>query len=406
VTSIRLISIVSIAHFVSHLLQIALPPLFPVVREEFGVSWVAVGLLMTVFYSVSGVGQAIAGFLVDRYGARLMLLIGTALFAGATVLMGLAPSFHVLVVAAVVAAVGNSVFHPADYAIFNAAIERGRLGRAFSAHGIGGSLGYAIGPALAVGLAALVGWRGALVALGVAGLGWVLVLAWQTRGLIDHRQPIAEPERPRQTVLSADFKMLFSAPILAAFAYFAFLATATAGLQTFGVPALMAIYLTPIGAATSALSGYLIGKSVGVLAGGFVVDRTTRHDVLAGGGMLIAAGFMLVVSTGAASMAVVATVMALAGLSIGVAQPARDMLVRAATPSGASGKVFGFAYAGLDVGSAFTPVVFGWLMDHGQPRTLFVAIATLMVLTIGTVVAVRRQSTPDAVELKPLGRTT
>jgi MFS family permease len=154
------------------------------------------------------------------------------------------------------------------------------------------------------------------------------------------------------------------------------------------------------------LTGYLVGKTAGVLAGGFVVDRTARHDVIAGGGMLIAAMFMLVVATGGTSIPVVFAVMTLAGLSIGVAQPARDMLVRAATPVGATGKVFGFAYSGLDVGSAATPIVFGWLMDHGQPRTLFVLIAVLMVLTIGTVVEVRRRAAPAAGALNPVGRTT
>src|SRR5918994_6067432 len=176
VSDVRLITVVSIAHFVSHLLQIALPPLFPLLREEFDVSYVALGLLMMIFYGVSGVGQAIAGFLVDRFGARRMLLIGTTLFAGATAAAGLVGSFPALVVTAVVGALGNSVFHPADYAIFNAAIDRGRLGRAFSGHGMGGSLGYAVGPALSVALASFVGWRGAVLALGLAGLAWVVVL--------------------------------------------------------------------------------------------------------------------------------------------------------------------------------------------------------------------------------------
>jgi predicted MFS family arabinose efflux permease len=406
VTDVRLITVVSIAHFASHVFQMALPPLFPVLRAEFDVNYVALGLLMTVYYSVSAVGQAVAGFLVDRFGARRMLLIGTTLFAGSIVSAGLAGSFPVLFAVALVGALGNSVFHPADYAIFSAAIDGRRLGRAFSAPGIGGSLGFAIGPALIVGLAAVVGWRGALLTLGSAGLVWVFVLAYQTRDLLDHRRPIAEPERPRQTALSADFRVLLSAPILAAFAYFAFLATATTGLSTFSVPALMAIYATPLGAATSALTGYLVGKSAGVLGGGFIVDRTARHDVLAGGGMLIAAVFMLFVSTGATGMTAVAIAMTLAGFSIGVVQPARDMLVRAATPAGSSGKVFGFAYSGLDLGAALTPVAFGWLMDHGQPRTLFVVIAVLMVLTIGTVVEVRRRAATGAGALNPLERTT
>ena len=405
-TDARLIAVVSIAHFASHLFQIALPPLFPVLRDEFGVSYLALGLLMTIVYTASGVGQAVAGFLVDRFGARRLLLIGTALFAASVLAAGLTRSFPALVTVAVMGALGNGVFHPADYAIFSAAIDRRRLGRAFSAHGIGGSLGYAIGPALVVGLASGLGWRGALIALGGAGLAWVIVLAVQTRELIDHRQPIAEPERPRRRAWTADFRVLLSAPVLASFAYFAFLATATTGLSTFSVPALMALYASPLAAATTALTAYLVGKSVGVLLGGFVVDRTSRHDVLAGGGMLLAAMVMLFVSTGATTLAVVGVALTCAGLSIGLAQPARDMLVRAATPPGASGKVFGFAYSGLDLGAAATPVLFGWLMDHGQPRTLFVVIAILMVLTIGTVFEVRRRGATGAGALDPIRRTT
>jgi predicted MFS family arabinose efflux permease len=406
VTDVRLITVISLAHFASHMFQIALPPLFPVLREEFGVSYVALGVMMTIVYIVSGLGQAVAGFLVDRFGARRLLLGGTTLFAGSLIAAGVAGSFNALVAAGILGALGNSVFHPADYAIFNAAIARNRLGRAFSAHGMGGSLGYAIGPIVSVALASALGWRHALIGLGVVGLAWAVVLAHQTRGLVDHRQPIREPEHPRPTALSADFRVLFSAPILAAFAYFAFLACATTGLSTFAVAALMAIHTTPLAAATSALSGYLIGKSAGVLAGGFVVDRTARHDVLAGGGMLIAAMFMLLVSTGAGGVTLAAVAMCLAGMSIGIAQPARDMLVRAATPPGASGKVFGFAYSGLDIGAAATPALFGWLMDHGQPRTMFVVIAVLMVLTIGTVVEVRRRAATGPGALNPVERTT
>jgi MFS family permease len=391
VNDLRLIGVIGAAHFVSHFFQLALPPLFPLLRDEFGIGYVSLGLVVSVFYAASGIGQAVSGFLVDRFGARPVLVAGTVALAGAIGAAGFAGSLSALVAVALVAGLGNSVFHPADYAIFNGAIDPRYLGRAYSVHGVAGALGYAASPAAIGMLAATVGWRMALVAAGATGLAWAAALAVETRGLVPGRRPIEEPERPRRRLGAG---VLLSAPVVAAFVYFAVLTTATAGIQTFFVAAAVALYATPLALATSALSGYLVGKALGVLAGGFLADRTTRHDLVAVGGIVVAAGMILIVATGTAPLAVLAAAMALAGAALGVAQPARDLLVRAVTPPGASGRVFGVAYAGMDLGSALTPVVFGWLMDTGHPRLVFVAIAALMLLTIGTVVEVRRHVAP------------
>ncbi|MBI2203794.1 MAG: MFS transporter [Candidatus Rokubacteria bacterium] len=387
-TDFRLIAVVGVAHFASHFFQLTLPPLFPLLRVEFGVGYAALGLVMSVFYGASAVGQSISGFLVDRIGARPVLLGGTAALAGGIILAGFAESMSALVAVALVAGLGNSVFHPADYALFNTAIGTGRLGRAYSAHALAGALGYAAAPATIVALAAGFGWRGAVIGVGVTGLAWLAVLAYQTRGLSALRRAEPTAQRTRDGAPASAAGVLFTTPIVAAFAYFVLLTTATAGTQTFSVAAIVALYASPLGLATTALSGYLIGKAVGVLGGGFLADRTRRHDVVAIGGILAAATLVLVVASGGVPLAVVAAAMTLAGASLGVAQPSRDLLVRAVTPPGASGRVFGFAYSGMDIGSALTPVVFGWLLDHGQPRALFVVVATLMVMTIGTVVAV------------------
>jgi MFS family permease len=177
VKDLRLIGAVGAGHFASHFFQLALPPLFPLLREEFGVGYVSLGLVVSVFYGASSVGQAVSGFLVDRFGARPVLLAGTVALAGATGAAGFAGSLPVLIAIALVAGVGNSVFHPADYAIFNTAVDPKYLGRAYSVHGVAGALGYAASPAAVGGLAALFGWRGALVAVGAGGLIWAVVLA-------------------------------------------------------------------------------------------------------------------------------------------------------------------------------------------------------------------------------------
>jgi MFS family permease len=386
-----LIGLVGAAHFLSHFFQLSLPPLFPLMKDELGVSYVALGLTMTVFYGTSGIGQTIAGFLVDRLGARTVLLCGTTLLAGAFGLAGFLPSYSHLLPLLVVAGFGNAVFHPADLSILTTSVNERRLGRAYSVHGVCGSLGYAAGPPVIVAASVVFGWRGALVASGVGGLLAAAYIAAATRPLASAGASI---ERRATTGAGRDGRVLLTAPILAAFAYFALLASAGAGTQTFSVASLVALYESPLVIATTALTGFLVGKAAGILAGGVLADWTSRHDVVAMAGMLVAAVTMLVVASGAASLAVVVLAMTLSGFSAGTAQPSRDLLVRAATPPGSSGTVFGFVYSGLDLGSSLTPLLFGWLLDHGASRAVFLVIAAFMALSILTVVEVRRRAAP------------
>jgi MFS transporter, FSR family, fosmidomycin resistance protein len=385
-------ALIGSAHFVSHFFQLALPPLFPVLRDEFGVGYVALGVVMTAFYGASGIGQTAAGFLVDRFGARTILLAGMSLLAATTALAGFSPSYWALVPVMLLAGFGNSVFHPADYAIFNASLDPGRLGRAYGVHSICGNLGWAAAPVVIVGLGSAFGWRMALVVAGGLGLVATLMLARGTRALVDHRQGIAG--RADVPDLVSDVRLLLAPPILIAFTYFALLATSLIGIQTFSVSAMVAIYAAPLGLATYALTAFLLGGSAGTAVGGVLADRTRRHDLVAASGMLVAAAFTLLVGTALPPVALLPVAMALAGFSLGLTSPSRDMLVRAATPVGASGKVYGFVYSGLDLGSLVTPLVFGWLLDGGAPRAVFMASAALMVVTIVTVVQVRRQSIP------------
>jgi MFS family permease len=346
---------------------------------------------MSLFYAASGVGQTLSGFLVDRVGALRVLLGGMALLSGAIAVAGIAPSYWMLLPVALLAGLGNSVFHPADYSILNASVDPRRIGRGYSVHAISGNLGYAVAPVAVVALTAHFGWRVALVAVGLAGLVVAVVLAAQR----DAFGALGPAPRARGGV-AADVRMLLTAPILAAFAYFALIAAAVIGVQIFGVTALMRVYETPLAQATAALTAFLVGGAAGILAGGLLADRVRRHDVVAVTGLLIAAGFMILLATGVVPAALLPIVLSVTGFSHGVTGPARDMLVRAATPPGASGKVFGFAYSGLDLGSCLTPLAFGWLLDHADPRLLFVAVAVLMVCTIGTVVQVRRTAQPAA----------
>ena len=385
---VRVIALIGSGHTVSHFLQLTLPPLFPVLRDELGVSWVALGVISSVFYAVSGLAQPIAGFWVDRFGARRVLLAGMALFGAAIALTGFAPTYHALLPMAALGGLGNSVFHPADYSILNATVSGRRIARAYSLHQISGNLGWVLAPLLVGSITHVAGWRVALVSAGGLALLATGVIALQTRGLGARLPPLPRAQRGG---LRGDLRLLMAVPILMAFGYFVLLTASTSGIQTFVVPALGAIYHAPLVLATGALTVYLFGNASGVLTGGFLADRATRHDVVAATGVLTAATLMMVLASGALPLGAVSLVMALTGFSMGVTAPSRDMLVRAATPRGSSGKVFGFVYSGLDVGSLIAPPVYGWLLDREAPRLMFAVIAAVMLVMIATVVQVRRR---------------
>ena len=384
---------VCVGHFMSHFLQLVLPPLFPLLRAELGVSYAALGVLMTLFYTASAIGQTVSGFLVDRFGARRILLGGLGLFATAIALAGFSVSYWTLMPVMLLAGIGNSVFHPADYSIFNAAVHPRRLGRAYSAHSMSGSVGWALSPLVTGALTLAFGWRTALVVLGIFGLAAAVALG--------RLRVLSELSRPHQArslggaggVLS-DIRFLVTAPILMAFAYFILLSSSLSAMQTFSVSALVAIYAVPLALASGALTAYLLGNAGGILIGGILADNVGRHHLVAGGGMALAAAGALFIGHALATPLLLAPLMALVGFAKGVTGPSRDLLVRSATPPGASGKVFGFVYSGLDLGALGMPPVYGWLMDRGEPRAVFLVSAMLMIATILTVFEVRRQGAP------------
>jgi MFS family permease len=388
----RVIGLIGAGHLISHFLQLTLPPLFPILRTELDVSWAALGVVSSVFYGVSAVAQTVAGFVVDRLGARRVLLAGMTLMGGAIALGGVVHSYWMLVGVAALAGLGNSVFHPADYSMLNQAVSARRIARAYSVHQLSGNAGWVLAPIVVGTVTHVAGWRAALATAGGLALLGTLILATQTRGLgAAERARTASPPS-----VTADVRLLFAVPILMAFGYFALLTASTMGIQTFAVPALGLIYDAPLTLATGALTVYLFGNASGILTGGVLADRATRHDLVAATGVTGAAVLTLVLASGQLPLGSIAAVMAAMGFSMGVTAPSRDMLVRAATPRGSSGKVFGFVYSGLDLGSLVAPPIYGWLLDRGQPRAMFAVIALVMFVMILTVIQVRRRVVPVA----------
>jgi FSR family fosmidomycin resistance protein-like MFS transporter len=383
---VRVIGVVGIAHGMSHFFQLVLPPLFPLLRIEFGVSYATLGALVSTFYVASGLCQFGAGFAVDRFGARPVLLGGLGLLAGGTLLAGSVPGIAWLFPIAALMGIGNGVFHPADFAVLNANVDPRRLGHAYSSHGIGGSLGYALAPIVSYGLGGVFGWRTALLAIGAAGLVALALLATQASVL----QSRAHGTHPPKHTLAGSIELFRQKPILLCFAYFCVLTVATIGIQTFVGTSLNAAYDIPLAIATSAITAYLLGSTTGILVGGFLAARTTRHDRVAASGLAVAASLMLLIALSPAIAHWAIPMLALTGFAVGSTGPSRDMIVRGATPPGASGRVYGFVYSGLDLGATLGPVTMGALLDHGSPRIVFAAVSIFLFMAIATVIQVRR----------------
>jgi len=375
------IGLISFAHGMSHFYQLLLAPLFPFIKDELGVSYAALGFLVALFYALSGLLQPLAGFVVDRYGARSVLLAGVAFFIAGALLQGFSSNYAMLALGAALSGIGNSVFHPSDFAILNARVASARLGYAFSAHGVVGYVGYAVAPVFSVAIGAAFGWQSALLAGAVLGVGLLALLVLNSR----HLDIAAQGRSAKARSLKTEASVLFAAPVVLCFAYFTVFAAGLAGLQSFGVSAMVEQFRVAATAASSALTAYLVSAALGILAGGFVAARTTRHDFVAATGMGVSALAILAIAMNLVPGAALAGALAISGFATGVVAPSRDLIVRASTPPGAAGRVFGFVYSGLDVGAFATPVFYGWMLDNAMPHAVFY---TIFAFTFGAMLTV------------------
>ncbi len=391
----KVIGLVSGGHFFSHFYSLLLPPLFPLLREELGVSYASLGLILAAFSITSGVGQTPVGFLVDRVGARGLLVAGLACQGIAIMLAGLAGSYWALVILFAVAGLGNTVYHPADYSILSASIRPHRLGRAFGIHTFSGNIGWAVAPAAMVALTALWNWRAALVIVGLAGIAAAFIMWTQGGALRDERSSSAAPapqQDPAKKVPLSGFALLFSPPILLAFLFFFLLAVGFGGVRTFSVAAFVAIYDMPLATANGALTGFLIGSAAGILAGGILADRFGNPERIASVGFILSAALLTVVGAPSMPIVLLVGVLTAAGFLNGMVQPSRDLLVRSVTPPGSLGKVFGFVSTGISIGTALMPILFGWIMDNADPRWIFWIAAFVILLALATIGALSRLS--------------
>ena len=383
------IGLVGVAHMVSHFSQLILPPLFPWLKDALGVSYTQLGFLMTIFFVVSCGVQTASGFLVDRFGPRPILFGGLALVAAGAFGFALAPSYWVMALVAVVAGTGNGVFHPADYTLLNRKVSAKRLGHGYSVHGVTGSLGWALGPAVVVPIAIAFHWRVALAAAGCIALG-VLVLLWLNRATLAlpglARPAATQAGAPRDDSLG----FLRIPAVWMCFAFFLVYAGVLTGVQTFAPLAAMNILQMPKALVAVCITSYMVCSAAGTVLGGFLMTDPARCERIVGAGFGLAAGVALAIGFASVPPLAVPALFGAMGFVSGTAGPSRDMLVKRSSPENATGRVYGVVYSGLDVGQAIAPLVFGTLMDHGRYQGVWVVLVALQLLLIASAFNVRR----------------
>jgi len=377
------ISLVGFAHGTSHFFHFVLPPLFPWLMRDFGLSFTQAGSTMTVFFVVSGIGQALAGFVVDRFGALRVLCTGVGLLSAGALALAAAQDFPMVLAAAAIAGMGNCVFHPADFTILNRRVSTPRLGHAFSVHGLTGSLGWAAAPVFVIALAQAFGWRAAAVGSALVGL-LALGFLFANRALLVDTEIHGGGEAPRRA--GGSFSFLRVGVVWMCFAFFLVAVMAFGGLQNFGPPVLQRTYGVTLALATSGLTAYLLGSAAGVATGGFFASKGERQDRLVAAALGSAALCSIALASGAVPAWSVVALMGMMGFGVGFSGPSRDILVRRAATStfgsGAYGRIYGFVYSGIDTGLAIAPLAFGLFMDAGRYSAVLWGVAALQTLAI------------------------
>jgi len=392
----RIIALVGAAHFVSHVYILILPPLFAFLRAEFEVSYTELGAVIALFNILSAVLQTPAGYLVDRTSARTVLVGGLALGAVSLVGAALAPTFLIFTLMFALLGVANTAYHPADYALLSSRISAARTGQAFSIHIFAGFAGTAVTPAAMLILAAWFGWRGAFLAGALLGLAVALAIVLFGAALGGREAAHAKAAAGGDAAAPAGGNILLTLPVILNLLFFMLIAGVSVGTQNYLIVALQSLWNTPLAEAATALTVYLSLSALAVLAGGILAARTARHDLVAVIGLAVSGAALLPVAFIDVGMALLIGLMAVSGFFNGLIQPSRDMIVKAVTPPGAFGRVFGFVTTGFNIGGILAPPAFGFLMDHNAPHIVILVTALFSLIAIPTVMITVARGRPAA----------
>jgi MFS family permease len=394
----EVIGLVSVAHGTSHFYHLILAPLFPWLKIEFGLSYAELGFLMTMFFIVSTIMQAAAGFWVDHSGPLKVLFFGVAMLAISAIVLSFSSGYWSLLFGACLAGLGNGVFHPADYTLINRRVSPERVAHAYSMHGVSGALGWAASPAVLVAVTTFAGWRQALLVASAIAFVMLAVLYWRRHVLMgsQEQRDLEDAARKNSSALSFDYLKL--PMVWMCWGFFFLSALALSGVQSFAPTAMQLLYDLPIALTTTAYSSYMLASAGGMFLGGFVATRARFPERVIAIGFILGSSISVLIAMTVVSGSTMMSLFTVMGFCVGIAGPSRDLMIRSATPKEASGRVFGTVYSGLDSGLAIGPLMFGLLMDWKMVPGVFILIAAFLMMALLT--AYRVGENNRSVELK------
>ena len=388
----RTIGLIGLAHGSSHFFHLLLPPLFPWLIKDFGYSYSELSVLVSLFFIVSGTGQALAGFAVDRFGARPILFAALGSFTVAGLIASTAQGYAMLLAASFFAGLGNAPFHPVDFTILNKRVSQQRIGHAFSVHGLSGNIGWALAPLFMAGITTATGsWRTACFCGAVYAAVVLAIMVLNRDALDDRADAIKAADKPAAAVAAPqEHPMAFMKlpSVWLCFSFFFWSTCALSAIQTFASPAMQSMYGLPLSVTALIVTGYMLCGAAGMVVGGFLVGRVKRLESVISICMLGSALLLFIVGTGWLPAMVAVVVASLAGLGTGLAGPSRDMLIKRAAPPGATGRVYGTVYSGLDLGFCLAAPVFGYMLDHQMTNAVFYGSAIALMLSVVSAVIV------------------
>ncbi len=394
----EVIGLVSVAHGTSHFYHLILAPLFPWLKVEFGLSYAELGFLMTMFFIVSTIMQAAAGFWVDHSGPLKVLFFGVATLAVSALVLSFASGYLSLLFGACLAGLGNGVFHPADYTLINRRVSAERVAHAYSMHGVSGALGWAASPAVLVAVTTFSGWRQALLVASAIAFVMLAVLYWRRHVLMGSQEQRDSEERARKNSSALSFDYLKLPMVWMCWGFFFLSALALSGVQSFAPTAMQLLYDLPISLTTTAYSSYMLASAGGMFLGGFIATRARFPERVIAVGFILGSSISVLIAMTVVSGSTMMSLFTVMGFFVGIAGPSRDLMIRSATPKEASGRVFGTVYSGLDSGLAIGPLMFGLLMDWKMVPGVFILIAAFLMMALLT--AYRVGENNRSVELK------
>ena len=389
--------LIGIAHAMSHFCQLVLPLLLPWITADFNITYAQASLALSIFYGVSCLVQTTSGFVVDQRGGRPVLLFGLVMIVLGLVGYAISTNLWMLMAAAVVLGFGNGVFHPADYTLMNKLVRSQRIGRAYSIHGISGNLGWALTPLLVPPVAIYTGsWQVAALSAAVL-VALVLLMVFIFRKNLDEWVEDVSKAR-KDTPGCAEAEVSTGAPtgsepalaflklpsIWLCLVFFFFFALSNSAIQNYAAVAVTGLFGFAEQNAGFCVTVYMLASAVGMLWGGVLASDPSKCERIVGVAFGCAAAISLILAFVPLAGLAVFGMFALMGFSTGIAGPSRDLIVKRATPPGASGRVFGFVYAGLDIGQFIAPMLYARFIDLQYFSGLFMALAAVQAVLIAS----------------------